>query len=228
VRAGEIFGLTGGTIRVAISRMLANGELAKQERGYLLIGSLADRQARQATGRNPPTIEWDGQWEVVSANSAAGRGSGGEALRSAATTLRLARLRDGVWTRPRNLDPERDRAPRAVINSLCTTFIARPDQRGGSFELRDSLWDLESWAADARELRANINKLTARLERGDNRDLAPGFIESAAVLRLLSNDPLLPPELAPLGWPSESLRGDYAKFDIAYRLVLRKWLSSQP
>lgn len=226
VRAGEIFGLSDGTIRVAISRMVTNGELSKQERGYLLVGMLAKRQARQATGQVPPTIEWDGQWEIVSATGAVTRSIEGEALRSATTTLRLARLRDGVWTRPRNLDPGRDPDARSIVEAMCTTFTGRPNQPGGSHALSDALWDLAVWSADARELRSNISELTTQLDRGEVSDLGPGFIESAAVLRLLAHDPLLPPELTPPDWPAESLRNDYARFDSAYRLALGEWLAT--
>lgn len=226
VRAGEIFGLSGGTIRVAVSRMVANGELSRQDRGYLLVGRLVERQARQATGQNPPMIGWGGQWEIVTATGAIASSREGEALRSAASTLRLARLRDGVWTRPCNLDPCRDPDARAIVAALCTTFVGRPDQPGGSLALADSLWDLHSWAGDAHELRSSINELTTQLDLGDLSDLGPGFIESAAVLRLLAHDPLLPPELTPPDWPAEPLRSDYATFDTAYRVALGKWLAT--
>jgi len=226
VRAGEIFGLNGGTIRVAISRMVANAELTQQERGYLLVGPLVERQARQETGQNPPTIEWDGQWEIVSATARSLNGSEGDVLRSATSTLRLARLREGVWARPRNLDPARGPDARLIVAAACTTFVGRPDQPGGSRALAGALWDLEAWSADARELLSTITELTTQLDLGRISDLGPGFIESAAVLRLMARDPLLPPELAPPDWPAESLRSNYATFDAAYRLALGNWLAT--
>jgi phenylacetic acid degradation operon negative regulatory protein len=46
---------------------------------------------------------------------------------------------------------------------------------------------------------------------------------SAAVLRHLQADPLLPPELAPPGWPAGTLREAYEPWDRAYRAQLAAW-----
>ena len=54
-------------------------------------------------------------------------------------------------------------------------------------------------------------------------DLAPGFELSAAVLRHLQADPLLPAELLPPTWPGPALRSAYAVWDRSYRDVLRAW-----
>ena len=54
-------------------------------------------------------------------------------------------------------------------------------------------------------------------------DLAPGFVLSAAVLRHLQADPLLPAELLPTGWPGAALREEYDRWDGEYRRVLRRW-----
>ena len=54
-------------------------------------------------------------------------------------------------------------------------------------------------------------------------DLAPGFELSAAVLRHLQADPLLPVELLPDGWPGPELRQAYERWDRRYREVLTIW-----
>jgi phenylacetic acid degradation operon negative regulatory protein len=46
---------------------------------------------------------------------------------------------------------------------------------------------------------------------------------SAAVLRHLQADPLLPGELLPRRWPGAELRALYDDFDAAYRAVLADW-----
>src|SRR5947209_11480295 len=51
VRSGELFGIAEGTTRVALSRMVAAGELVAVERGYQLAGALTSRQARQDLSR---------------------------------------------------------------------------------------------------------------------------------------------------------------------------------
>ncbi|MGH9084385.1 MAG: PaaX family transcriptional regulator C-terminal domain-containing protein, partial [Acidimicrobiales bacterium] len=64
------------------------------------------------------------------------------------------------------------------------------------------------------------------LDAGDPGGLAEGFVTSAAVLRLLQADPLLPRELRPPDWPGDDLRADYDRYDAAYRAVLRTWFAS--
>jgi phenylacetic acid degradation operon negative regulatory protein len=54
-------------------------------------------------------------------------------------------------------------------------------------------------------------------------DLAPGFVLSAAVLRHLQADPLLPTALLPGDWPAADLRATYTGWDHNYRAVLRAW-----
>src|SRR3954452_16238630 len=63
VRAGELFGIAEGTVRVALSRMVAAGELETAGDGrYQLAGHLLDRQARQDQSRRPPGRQWNGDW----------------------------------------------------------------------------------------------------------------------------------------------------------------------
>ena len=53
--------------------------------------------------------------------------------------------------------------------------------------------------------------------------LAPGFELSAAVLRHLQADPLLPEQLQPQDWPGSRLRETYDAWDATYRSTLDSW-----
>ena len=90
---------------------------------------------------------------------------------------------------------------------------------GDPVPLAAGLWDLGAWAGRARVLVADLG---AQQTAGPD-DLAPGFELSAAVLRHLQADPLLPPALLPEDWPGPLLRSSYAAWDAAYREVLRAW-----
>ena len=70
-------------------------------------------------------------------------------------------------------------------------MTARP-QDAVALALR--LWDLPAWAGRARGLLGDLQSLTPDSPEA----LAPGFELSAAVLRHLQADPLLPPESAAL------------------------------
>ncbi|MGI8663836.1 MAG: PaaX family transcriptional regulator C-terminal domain-containing protein [Acidimicrobiales bacterium] len=223
VRAAELFGITEGTARVALSRMVAAGELEADDGWYALLGArLLARQSRQAAGRAwhiAPRGAWRGRWHVAvvvaERRSAADRAELRDELRRA----RLGELREGVWARPDNLEVEWP----AVASEHCT--VLRAD--GVEKSVASGLWDLTSWATRARELRASMRHLVGPLERGDTEPLAEGFVVSADVLRLLQADPLLPPELLPRRWPGDALRSDYDRFDLAYRAVLRAWFARQ-
>jgi len=219
VRAAALFGISEGATRVALSRMVAAGELATSDGTYRLTGPrLLERQARQAASRAATTKPWRGGWVlaivVAERRDAAERAE----LRDRLAAARLAELREGVWARPENLDL----AWPPIVTSHCTIVTgAHVDPA-----LAATLWDLDGWARTASDLRAAMAELLGPLERGDTSALADGFVTSAAVLRHFQADPLLPDELVPEGWPGHDLRPDYDRFDAAYRAVLREWFRS--
>jgi phenylacetic acid degradation operon negative regulatory protein len=225
VRTGALFGLAEGTVRTALSRMVAAGEASTDGDGwYALSGALVERQARQQRSRSAATVEWSGRWRLAvvvgGARSAAQRSD----LRRAMRQLRLAELRDGVWTRPDNL--ERPLTPALeVADAQCQWFLGDPQLTlaHSDADLAAQLWDLPAWASRATALRRSMHDLVTRLEAGDTGALADGFVLSAAVLRHFLADPLLPRELEPRGWPGAALRADYDRYDAAYRQVLARW-----
>ncbi len=226
VEIGDLFGVAEGTIRVALSRMLSAGEIEAVDGGYRLTGGrLLSRQARQDEGWHPALAEaWDGTW-AMAVVAAEGRSAPERAeLRQAMAALRLAELREGVWLRPANLDPQRQPAARAVVEAQCRWFTTRPpaDDPGGR-RLAAELWDLAGWVRDAKELGRDLGRLLGRLESGDHSALAPSSLVSAAALRHFVADPLLPADLLPGRWPADALRAAYDRFDIALRRVLRAW-----
>ncbi|MFC4014468.1 PaaX family transcriptional regulator C-terminal domain-containing protein [Nonomuraea purpurea] len=206
VRIGALFGIAEGTVRVALSRMVAAGDLIQSERAYTLSERLVERQARQDESRDPHTKHWDGTWEVAVVTAERRAPVDRAALRHTMSALRLAELREGTWMRPANLVrrwPE-------IVAAQCTLIDGRP--HGDPTPL---LWDLDGWADEAR-------RLERALDRSEG--LAEGFLVSAAVLRHLLADPLLPPELLPADWPGGELRARYDDFDARYREVLHTHL----
>src|SRR5262245_47359285 len=65
VKVGELFGVAEGTIRVALSRMVAAGDLAQSDGDYSLTSRLIQRQSRQDQSRAPAVRPWSGEWEIV-------------------------------------------------------------------------------------------------------------------------------------------------------------------
>jgi phenylacetic acid degradation operon negative regulatory protein len=205
--------------------MVAAGELEPGGDGaYGLTARLAGRQVRQEEGWHPLLHEWDGTWRMAVVVAAGRSASARAELRAAATELRLVELREGIWLRPDNLDPERLPSARRVLDAQCRWFAARPGFDGKEDRrLAVELWDLTGWAEDAIELRREMGRLVGRLEEGDDAVLARSGLVSAAVLRHFVHDPLLPPDLLPARWPGETLRREYDRFERALRRLLRDW-----
>ena len=231
VRSGELFGISGPTTRVALSRMVAAGELepdpldggsGNQPGGYRLAGPMLARQARQAASRTAERRRWKGDWEMAVVTDGRRSAADRADLRAAMSRLRLAEVRESVWLRPDNLEPTRVPEAAAVVAEQCTRYTVRPDDEHPA-ELAARLWPLDEWSAVAAGLRAEMDDLVGALESGDTGALAPGFVVSAAVLRHLLADPLLPPDLLPPSWPGDALRAEYDRYDRAFKSVWRDW-----
>ncbi len=243
VRSGELFGISEGTTRVALSRMVAAGELVVDGNAHVLAGRLLERQARQRASRTPARRRWNGDWMMAVVIERRRSVSARAELRRAMDALGLAELREGVWIRPDNLDAGWADAADAVVDAQCQRFVCRLGDPGAggdalasaattgatgatAAELAARLWDLTGWARRADELRGELARVVVALEAHDTDALAPGFVLSAAVLRHLVSDPLLPPELLAPDWPGDSLRADYDRYDRAFKALWRDWFRS--
>jgi phenylacetic acid degradation operon negative regulatory protein len=224
VRTGELFGIAEGTVRTALSRMAAAGDVLADDGGYRLTGPLVQRQVRQAASRRAAVRPWDGTWELATVEGDDARPAADRAaLRDALRTLRLAELREGVWGRPDNLDADRSPDAGQLVATWCTRWTgARPDAAPDI----DDLWPLDAWRDAAADLRRDMAELQRALDRRDPTALADGFVASAGVLRHLQADPLLPAELLPARWPGAELRAEYDRYDAAYRATLRAWFDA--
>ena len=213
IRLTGLFGISPNRARVALSRMVTAGEATTDGSGrYRLAGHLQLRQARQAASRSGRTGPYIGAWSLVVVTTTGSTAEVRTARRRALAYARLAELREGVWMRPGNVAislPDEVRPHVEVME-------ARPaDGR----RLAEELWDLAAWADRAHELHAGLGALAPDSPQA----LAPGFELSAAVLRHLQADPLLPSELLPSAWPGALVRADYDVWDARYRAILREW-----
>jgi phenylacetic acid degradation operon negative regulatory protein len=207
VRAGALFGVPEGTVRVALSRMASEGDVEAAGGRYRLAGRMVERQRRQDEGRAAKTTGWDGGWELAVAD-AGWRGPAARAAMAAALRpLRLAEWRDGVWARPANLERKWPAGTPATIRRLHTGDV--PD----AAVLAGELWDLGAWAGRAAALMAAMH--------GDA-EPATRFAVSAATVAHLRLDPLLPAALLPEGWPGGALRDTYARFEAELTDLLRR------
>lgn len=202
-KAGEVLsfaalvGLQESAVRVALTRMVAAGDLERSDGYYRLSERLRARQARQEEARHPRVVAWNGQWTMVIVTRT---GEAAPERISVRETLRHSRfrdLRDGVWTRPNNLDivlPDH-------VTERATVFTAAPVSNAR--ELADDLFAPQQWAETGERL---LTDMAAA------KGLADRFELAAAIIRHLLDDPLLPAELSVPAWPGPRLRESYNRF----------------
>jgi phenylacetic acid degradation operon negative regulatory protein len=210
VAVGELFGIAPGTMRTALSRMVAAGDLSVDNDGYRLVGRLLERKAAQDIGLRPAPGAWDGAWWVAVVTAPRRSIADRRAFRSHMANLRMGELRPDTWMRPANLDgPEGDGSLAVVRGELTSDDAA---------ELAGRLWSLPSLATTAARLTARLADATPALADGHAAALPPTIALAAEVVRFLRAEPLLPAELTPDPWPPDELRRRYREFD---RLVGR-------
>jgi phenylacetic acid degradation operon negative regulatory protein len=203
IRTADLFGITEGTARVALSRLTADGDVVSGSGTYALSPRHLARQAQQDSSLHPEVRRWRGSWELAlllpgpSEDVASLTAVTGRAL----ADLRLAEVHPGVWGRPDNL------ARRAVLPPEVMVFTGRPQPETvdgvGPVALAATLWDLEGWATDARALLSHLTGCTQPAER---------LGAAAAIVRHIRADPVLPAPLLPAGWPGPELRRAYRSY----------------
>lgn len=196
-RAGEHFGIPSSTVRVALTRAVAAGDLERDGTRYVLGERLAARQRRQDEGVLDAERPWDGSWEMAIVVVAGRSGIDRAELRAKLASARLGELREGVWARPANL-----RRPATYVDEpvlRCFTTVPTEDPAG----LAHALWDLEGWATSGQHLLASF---------GRESEPAPRLAAAARIVRHLGVDPLVPASLLPPDWPGSDLRAAYAQY----------------
>ena len=222
VASAALFGIAEGTVRTALSRMAAAGELVLDDGGYALAGPFLARQERQDESRSGATVAWEGDWDLAVVEGERRPAADRAALRRATRALRLAELREGVWLRPANLDPDRLPASRAVLAAQCLAITGRPADAVAA-----RLWDLDGWAGSAHAHERLLADLEPRLG-ADPDVLRRAFVALATVLRHFQADPLLPEALLPRDWPGPALRAGYERADAAFKAAWSSQLRARP
>jgi phenylacetic acid degradation operon negative regulatory protein len=203
VRLTADFGIKEPTLRVALTRMVSAGDLVRSADGYRLSDRLLARQRRQDDAMRPCTRPWRGEWLVAVVTSVGTAARSRAELRKTMREKRFGELREGVWMRPANLDPELG----AEVGNRVRILRARDDAPG---QLARELWDLAAWAKAGQRLLADMAQAA---------DVPARFVVAAAMVRHLLTDPVLPPDLLPADWPGARLRDAYHDFatDLARR-----------
>ena len=213
VELAGLFGIAPGTMRTALSRMVAAGELAVDAAGYHLVGRLLERKEAQDIGRHPAPPQWDGAWTVAIVTAPRRSIAARRAFRTHMANLRMGELRPDTWMRPANLAPPSGDDGLAVVRGP----LDGDDPAG----LAGQLWPLRRIAATADTLTRRLEAMLPALDDRRAGVLPPTITLAAEVVRFLRAEPLLPPTLTRQPWPPDTLRATYQKFDRAIGRALR-------
>ncbi len=231
VEAGALFGVSGNNIRVSAARLLADGQIARDERGRYRLGERSapiGNRVRSWRGLDRRTRTWGGGWISV-LTSRVGR----VAARRRERALRLLgfrRWRDGLWIRPDNLIPPLDdvRGELFELGLPAGDVVCRMgDFCAGDYETVCSLWDVEVMVEEHRRLRREIELGAARLPSlAVEEAMVESFLLGGRALRQLVNDPLLPEEICPSG-ERIALLSSMRAYDrlgrLAWSELLKRW-----
>lgn len=217
VALGGLFGFAEGTVRTALSRMAANGEVESTDSWYVLGQRMLQRQASQDAGRQPAPRRWDGTWWTAIVDASNRTVVQRRAFRARMRQARMGELRPDIWLRPANV-PGPDVGDELVVTR-------GPIEGRDPVALAGRLWDLEELAGTARTLTGAVEAALPSLRSEDPTSLPDAFMTSVAVVRFLQREPLLPGELVGADWPADTLRRVYDRFDEALLGVMASFFA---
>jgi phenylacetic acid degradation operon negative regulatory protein len=198
VAAGELFGLGGNAVRVALTRLGAEGLVERDQRGSYRLGPRAEAvndQIRSWRRVDEACIEWRGGWIAV---------QGGNAERRRQRALRFLGFRSfeaGLLLRPDNLaggvPGVRSQLQRLGLPEDALVF--RVEDLDAAHEARArALWDVDALHA---AYEASLAEVAASERRPPKLSAAEAMTESfllgGRVIRQIVFDPLLPNTIAP-------------------------------
>jgi phenylacetic acid degradation operon negative regulatory protein len=224
VAAAALFGVPGGSLRVAVTRLLAQGQLERAGRGRYRLGPNAlavDRHAQGWRSRENRLRRWGGRWIAVH-----GAGSVPDpASERALAWLGFEAFRPGLHLRPDNWKGGVD-AIRTELHELGLALAApvfRLDQLSDAEAAEaGGLWDLQALVEGYRFARSELARSARNLARASEADaMVESFLLGGEVIRQLARDPLLPDALV----ASEERRAVVDEMRLYDRAGRRAWAS---
>lgn len=200
---GALFGVEGAAVRVALGRLVDKGDVVPQGEAVYRVGPKGQAMAEAILRwRDLPRLNnpWRGEWIAVHTGHL-GRSQRPQLRRRerALSLFGFAGASDGLWVRPDNLrlEPtalatrlfELGLEPAAIILGGAS-FIGEPERGLGA------LWDRKTIEAGYAAAEVAMTDCLDGFERASLKERARGTAKiGAAVIGMLTFDPLLPGEL---------------------------------
>ena len=233
VASGHLFGIAENSLRVALTRLLAEGLVERDARGRYRLGPGAAGVARQI--RSWRDVEdrlrpWGGSWIALHGTRLApGPPRQRRQRQRALRLLGFRSLEAGLELRPDNLeggiDAVRERLAALGLDGSTRVFVLT--QLDATSEARArGLWDAATLVQRYRDTRARLAASSARLpDLPRDAAMAESFRLGGAAIRQLVLDPLLPEPIVPRAERRQllnALRG----YDRLGRRIWTGWLGA--
>jgi phenylacetic acid degradation operon negative regulatory protein len=205
VAAARLFRIDENALRVGVARLLASGQIARDERGQYHLGEAAHAIDRRVLGWRAAELRiarWSGGWWLVRAGTVPPARSRERRDRERALALLgFAELAPGLALRPDNLRASLTelRAELCELGLESDALLALVRELDADSEARArGLWRRDAFAKSYARARAELEASEARLAAlPEERAMVESFLLGGRVIRELVLDPLLPEPLAP-------------------------------
>jgi len=214
--AGNLAGLADQPVRLAIRRLIANGEVTQHGRGR--AGTLALTTAgHQRLHRDKRSLElafaqdagqapWDGRWRMIAVNVPERERTVRDSVRRELSTLGAVAISTGLYLSPHDLIDSLHAEAAPYLTSATTDDLSL---RGitDPLTIAETLWPqhptVTAYATIDEVLRTDAADITT-----------PGVVRKLrladALERAMRDDPLLPLELRAGEWPPTRIRAAWA------------------
>jgi phenylacetic acid degradation operon negative regulatory protein len=209
----EPFGLTEGTVRTALSRMVKKGWLEARREGRHAYYSLTPRGRRlleEGTERifHPDwREEWDGKWFLLVYSIPQGDRSLRDRLRDRLAWLGFGSMGNGVWVSPHDVGQEVEELAESLgLGDRYLGFRAERVAGEGVDEIVERCWDLTTLATRYRDFVSRWERVRSQLldePPGPELGFTLRFDLIHEYRRFPLEDPYLPRSLLPEPWPGE-------------------------
>lgn len=204
VRAGDLFEIAENNIRVALARLLAGGQVERDERGCYRLGprsAAVNRRVTEWRRLDQRLRDWDGRWLGVHGAPRAGRGAQSRRRERALLMLGFQELAPGLAIRPANLISRIDEIRDELLalgleNGALVIGIDElpPDTNA----VARGLWDVAGLCDGYRRALEALRASELHLQGlGEEEAMLESYLLGGAVLRELALDPLLPDPIVP-------------------------------
>jgi phenylacetic acid degradation operon negative regulatory protein len=200
----ETLGIGEGAVRTAMSRLAADGWLARTRVSRNSFYSLAEKGRETFTAAtehiyNPPVLPWSGSFDLALLPQGLERDAGRAALQEAG----FGSPSPGLWLAPQGASLPAGAAEGALRLSASTDDAT-------AVRLAAAAWPLARTAEGYLRFMGLFAPLAARLEAGEQLSAADGFAARILLIhayrRVILRDPILPPPLLPADWPGQDAR----------------------